>query len=316
MDAVIVEVLSRWGQVRSRHRLATFPATLGRAPTCDVILDEADVSATHARLVRLDDGALALEDAGSTNGVRVHGRRVPRVTLRDRTDVRLGSAHLRIVSTAAPAEKTVTFRLSRLDRPSTALVAFGWLAAQVVLDEAGLAAVRVRGVDVLETLVGLTVFCGAWAFAWSLASRVAQGHFRYLGHLTAAMFALATITLTVEVLAPAAGFALRLGLMGRWAVGFLFAAAVAAWTLYHHLARVTSWSSRRLVTVAVALCAAGGLVLLVPQWSRVSRYSAELPHPGKSFPPALLVGPATTPAAVVEELGALAAEVDGERAER
>jgi len=310
VDTVIVEVLTRWGQVRSRHRLSTFPATIGRAPTCDVILDEADVSATHARVVRADDGSLVLEDAGSTNGVRVHRRRVPRVTLGARTDVHLGSAHLRLVSTSAPVEKTVTFRISRLDRPSAAALAFGCLALQVLVTEALLPATRVRGVEVLNTLVAQALFCAAWAFGWSLASRVAQGHFRYLGHLSVATLGLSAAVVLGDLVEPAIAFVLRLNGVVAWGLAFVVGAAPFTWVLAHHLLRVSSWSARTCVTIAGALWLGVTTVAGIDQWSKASRYSAELPLDGKTFPPALLLGPSTTPAALAREVPTLVEEVD------
>jgi two-component system response regulator AtoC len=49
--------------------------TIGRAPECEVRLDDAACSRRHARL-HIDDGAMTLEDLGSHNGTRVNGERV------------------------------------------------------------------------------------------------------------------------------------------------------------------------------------------------------------------------------------------------
>jgi len=57
--------------------------SVGRAPECDLRLDEAGMSRMHARLLPTDDGLL-LEDIGSTNGSFINGKRVLR------GDVRVG----------------------------------------------------------------------------------------------------------------------------------------------------------------------------------------------------------------------------------
>jgi len=48
---------------------------IGRSPDNDLVLDDVQVSRYHARLLRQDD-VLIVEDAGSTNGTLVNGRRI------------------------------------------------------------------------------------------------------------------------------------------------------------------------------------------------------------------------------------------------
>ncbi|MBE0447339.1 MAG: FHA domain-containing protein [Actinobacteria bacterium] len=48
---------------------------IGRAPDCDIILEDTFASAHHAR-VYSDDSAYWLEDLGSTNGTAVKGKRI------------------------------------------------------------------------------------------------------------------------------------------------------------------------------------------------------------------------------------------------
>jgi hypothetical protein len=61
----------------------THPVTvIGRAPECDLRLDDPGVSRRHAEL-RYVDGAIELVDLGSTNGVTVNGKPADRVALRD-----------------------------------------------------------------------------------------------------------------------------------------------------------------------------------------------------------------------------------------
>lgn len=50
-------------------------AVLGRSRECDIVLDDSGISRRHAELRPHDDG-WKIEDLGSTNGLRVNGRRV------------------------------------------------------------------------------------------------------------------------------------------------------------------------------------------------------------------------------------------------
>ena len=50
-------------------------AVLGRSRECDIVLDDANVSRRHAE-VRPSGGSWIVRDLGSTNGVKVNGRRL------------------------------------------------------------------------------------------------------------------------------------------------------------------------------------------------------------------------------------------------
>ena len=50
-------------------------ATLGRSREADIVLDDANVSRKHAE-VRPSGGSWVVRDLGSTNGVKVNGRRL------------------------------------------------------------------------------------------------------------------------------------------------------------------------------------------------------------------------------------------------
>ncbi len=55
------------------YRLVNGRLMLGRAPDCDVVLDDDGVSRRHALFVVDSDGKVTLEDLGSTNGSLVNG---------------------------------------------------------------------------------------------------------------------------------------------------------------------------------------------------------------------------------------------------
>jgi pSer/pThr/pTyr-binding forkhead associated (FHA) protein len=57
------------------------PVLIGRHPRCDARIDSIRVSQRHCCLTE-DDGAVLVRDLGSTNGIRINGRRVESGRLR------------------------------------------------------------------------------------------------------------------------------------------------------------------------------------------------------------------------------------------
>jgi hypothetical protein len=68
-------------------------AVLGRSRDCDVVLDDPNVSRRHAEL-RRDGPAWVVADLGSTNGVKVNGRRVDQAPLEPGDRITLGLTEL------------------------------------------------------------------------------------------------------------------------------------------------------------------------------------------------------------------------------
>jgi len=110
--------------------------TVGRAPECNLRLDEPGMSRVHARLLAIDDGLL-VEDLGSTNGSFINGKRVLRGEARIGDEIGFDTLRFRLVAPAhveEPARPAAATRL-RLASPwiwvglaAVALAAI-WLAA-------------------------------------------------------------------------------------------------------------------------------------------------------------------------------------------
>jgi pSer/pThr/pTyr-binding forkhead associated (FHA) protein len=66
---------------------------LGRSRECEVVLADPNVSRKHAE-VRWDGGRWVIADLGSTNGVKVNGRRVDRAQLEPGDRITLGLTEL------------------------------------------------------------------------------------------------------------------------------------------------------------------------------------------------------------------------------
>ncbi len=76
---------------------------IGRGDECGFVVLDPTVSRQHARICHDEDGAAWIEDAGSRNGLRVDGSRVPKATLTPTTPLRcsLGAAELELVLSSA-----------------------------------------------------------------------------------------------------------------------------------------------------------------------------------------------------------------------
>jgi hypothetical protein len=80
LSAPLQEPNHRRGRAQLRHDgravlLGTRGAVLGRSRECEVMVDDANVSRKHAE-VRPSGGSWIVRDLGSTNGIKVNGRRV------------------------------------------------------------------------------------------------------------------------------------------------------------------------------------------------------------------------------------------------
>lgn len=69
---------------------------VGRAPRCDLVVDDPTVSRVHASLT-WRDGAWLLRDLGSRNGTTVDGWRIDEAVLEGQRAVQLGAAVLTLV---------------------------------------------------------------------------------------------------------------------------------------------------------------------------------------------------------------------------
>ena len=66
---------------------------IGRSRDCDLTLEDPNASRRHAEL-RNEDGSWIVADLGSTNGIKVNGRRVKEAVLQPGDELTLGLAKL------------------------------------------------------------------------------------------------------------------------------------------------------------------------------------------------------------------------------
>ena len=81
------------GRAGETFALAHDRTSLGRAPECEVFLDDVTVSRRHSVITRGPDG-FTLHDEGSLNGTYVNRRRVESAKLEDGDEVQIGKYKL------------------------------------------------------------------------------------------------------------------------------------------------------------------------------------------------------------------------------
>jgi pSer/pThr/pTyr-binding forkhead associated (FHA) protein len=86
-------VRSGGGRAGETFPLESERISVGRAPECEVFLDDVTVSRKHAVITQRGDG-YTIEDEGSLNGTYVNRRRVETANLEDGDEVQIGKYKL------------------------------------------------------------------------------------------------------------------------------------------------------------------------------------------------------------------------------
>lgn len=250
-QVIFVETLDQQGNVRSRVRLNSFPVTIGRSYTNDIILDDPYVCPQHASITVDSNGNLSIQDLGSVNGIYEppSPKRTSHIALSSETKIRLGRTILRFCRPDHTVPTTFVDRASHagiqtfatspaatLGISTTALVLF---TADAYLGSYE----RGNFSTILSQSLLFVVVLAVWAGCWSLASRMITHNFRYLTHLAltcgAAMgfMALAAGSIWLNFLFPGEQF--------LWLVEPVFDLLLFSLLLYGHFSFASSMASKR-----------------------------------------------------------------------
>lgn len=103
----------RWKQGGSEHSLPLLGrVTIGRAATCDIVVDDPYVSRVHCVLI-LEDGAIRLDASAARNPVRVDGKETAQAVIDDgATNIDVGKTSFVIVAPRGRSTDT-TLKLTR-----------------------------------------------------------------------------------------------------------------------------------------------------------------------------------------------------------
>ncbi len=304
---IVVEVLDRFGKVRQRHRLARFPATIGRGYDNDIILDDPHVSARHLKLDFDAEGRLFAHDLDSDNGLYAVAplKRVDSLWLKSGARLRMGHTELQVFFPDHPVPAAVLDRA----KPAALVLFFSawpgllltWLVLAGVMLARQVLSLEERATAGELLLEAAPVFVGllAWTGAWSVASRAVTHRFYFALHGSfAAGFLLADML--TETLAEYIEFAFMLDGAALW-LGGLWGVVLLALLLYGHLRYATTLPRRRAWRVAGGIALAAALLFAGGLWVIHDQDHARLAFSDTLKPPRFAVA---APVAVEEFLAA------------
>lgn len=309
-QAALIEILDREGRVRSLHKIAQWPLSIGRSPDCDLVLPDVHVAGQHALLSWGEEGAeLAL--LPSLNGGWVGERRLQggdSAALGIGGQFRLGVTELRLrtASQALPAEQPLGHEhQARSWRQKALLPALLllWIAL-LWFDQWSAVNPGTPWIDYSSAVLApLGVLIG-WAALWSLVNQLFQRRFPFVLHLQRALLALTGLHLLGVVL-PVLAYAVSFPrLMVLDAVSFPLGVAGLLWW---HASLVWPRAKRWLAAGLGALLLLG-LVLTVAKRQQQQNwlgpaYLSSLP------PPAFRLVSPKPPEALIESLKPLQAQL-------
>jgi len=318
MGALIyVEILSRHGRLRSRHRFEGLPVTIGRAYDCDVLVDDEFVSPHHVRLELDADGAPIAVDLDSKNGLYAlrPTQQVSRCRLEPDTELRIGRTLLRVrtASVPVPEAKTDTLRESRSVRwfaspvalvlSIAAVIAAAFIIATVpdYSDEPFLRRIINSGLPIVTSLF-------FWIGIWVVASRIATHQFFLVSH--------ATIACTYIVIAACVWFVQALWNFTLVALPWTQEIFAGVWWLIFagllvlQLQYVTAWSSRRTTIVCLVVSGFLTFVSLLGAYAQRKSETGRLDYNATLLPIELKLQRDISSADLAVELRALRVKVD------
>ena len=309
--AAVIEVLGRDGLVRSVHKIQRWPATVGRSPDCDVVLDDPHLAAEHAELRWNEGTGPQLQLLQSINGGWLGERRLAAgqsAALEGTVQFQLGATQLRWRSTAAPlAPELPLERHQHLMVKPSAL----WLAIALPIWLLSLAFEQWLGsdpgtplIDYATPVLGPLGAVIAWAALWALVTQLFQHRFPFGTHLRrvlAWLLAMYAVSLVVPALAYAFSLPRLLGLEE------LVTAIGSAALLWWHAVVVWPRARQRLGVVL-------GVLLVLGMSLTIARRQEQQHWLGPNYmsalpPPALRITSPKPPETLIDELKPLQAEL-------
>ena len=293
----VLEVLDQHADVAERVAVPSGGLRIGRAWSCDLILDDRYVSPVHALVRRREDGVVVIEDQASTNGLRTAETPAALGTIELGPDTRVcvGQTWIRFRHADQAVEPAVVDPVRHVRGHARRVVARVVVALGVLIGlsiGSSLLASYERAPlnQVLLATLWLLVLLVLWTGAWSLAGGIGSRSSRFTEHLTAAAEASALLMLSTPLFGTVA-FALSLDRSAA-VLSNLLVGGIVTWLVFRHL-RLCSTRPTVALAGAAAMVVSGVTGLLLFSGSVLQAKSTDLPHlPAELRPEALRLAPA------------------------
>ena len=261
----LIEAVDRDLHARQLLRVTQWPVRIGRAITCDLVLDDPHLAAHHADLV-WHDGAVCIAPAPSINGVRLGLASVapgsapplPRSGL-----VSMGSTLLRVRLASEellPEQPLLDTRPHERRRAVVlmALILFAalWKGLDLWLNTIPGAPGSQLAWGYLSAPVGLVVWCAAWA----IGSMLFQRRFAFWAHLQVALTWL-LVAIVAQAVTGQLAFALSMPAIEK--LGRIVFVGAIAMMMWQHMGLLLPTRRRAFaIAIASAVAVGGGLLLV------------------------------------------------------
>lgn len=284
---VVVEKLDGAGRVLGRDRIVLHEAkrtfTIGRGVLADVYLDDPFAAALHASIELTSDGRLLVSDLGSVNGIILGSNRQHKLESEPVANqvLQIGRTRLKLRAndedTAPEKPDTLNIAWRPQSYALTAIVAGAATVAQLAY-ATWYTAPRDLVATMAYSLAMPAVIAAAWVAVWGLLTRVMQGEWRWLRHLTIYLGGLALYT--------ALGSILQLGRFvfssSSWlGVDIWLGLAALGIVLYLHLRGASSLTRRHAAAVA---CVIPLLIGSAGHWFYFRNMARDVNHIGAHMP--------------------------------
>jgi len=187
---IIIEVLDRFGKVKERHKIKSFPVRIGRSYKNDIIIDDNYVSAEHVELMVDGDGHIMATDLHSDNGLfTIHPViRHDILTIDNDQRIRIGHTDLRFRSENFIVKETF-FDHGRpsqwhLIMTNGLILPLVWfLTAGILLANQFFMTIREVHFNILlASVLPVLIVIVIWTFVWSVISKIITHKFYFAYH--------------------------------------------------------------------------------------------------------------------------------------
>ncbi|HEY1503978.1 MAG TPA: hypothetical protein VGF92_06745 [Stellaceae bacterium] len=308
-----VEVVSRSGQVVTRHRCAGPALRIGRSYRSDVIVDDPAVAPDHLRVTQSDDGAILVEgvpgQTGSADGsFAIGGERRERSLIDGDTVLRIGHTALRIrdETYAVPAAAAIAEPKPRWIELAVLIVVTLLINGLLVWLNETSEPKFLRDAGAVGVLAGGVLL---WSGLWALISRIFAGAARFPRHLGIAASAFLFYTI-YSLLAEAAAFSLSsAAIAGNLEAGLLVVLGIAC---FLHLQSIAPSRPRLKAGVIVLLVVTGIAVQITGHLEQLK--NGQQPNIARTtFPPAFRLARAESEDQFFAAVDALRRQLEADR---